>query len=336
MFCHIVPTTYLKSWKVKTNSNSIYVFDKNNLQLKGDLKNILNLKGTSFGKTNFFYLKITTCDLNIYDKLFIPIINELNKSYILEYKNNPIKEPGLFRIIYLNHKQEIVVKRKNDNKMIKISRLESTINQLWNNEQKLFIESFFSSQIENDWNSFLNVVQSKEKFTTIDSQEKKYLSLFISVQLYRDGMIIDKQLNQIIPKFITINYKNNNIQNKILIDVLFEFIFDYKNNVTSSKNVIYNTYINLLNNKWDYNFLFNKNCNFLTSDTPIFIDNFNGVESIFFPISPNVCLIMSKSNKDSIVTKYTNEQIFINSLIIKHSKENIAYYEEIIDKSIYS
>ena len=44
MFCHIVPTTYLKSWKVANSEHSIYIFNKTNLQLKGDLKNILNLK----------------------------------------------------------------------------------------------------------------------------------------------------------------------------------------------------------------------------------------------------------------------------------------------------
>ena len=87
MFCHIVPTTYLKSWKVANSEHSIYIFNKTNLQLKGNLKNILNLKGTNFGKVNFFYLKIETCNSRIYDDLFIPILTKIINQKIKEAKS---------------------------------------------------------------------------------------------------------------------------------------------------------------------------------------------------------------------------------------------------------
>ena len=77
MFSHIVPTTYLKSWKIPNSSNSIYLFKKNEIADKGKKRNLLNLSGTSFGKKNFYYLKIETCDSKIYDPLFL-----LNVTYV--------------------------------------------------------------------------------------------------------------------------------------------------------------------------------------------------------------------------------------------------------------
>lgn len=337
MFCHIVPTTYLKSWKVANSEHSIYIFNKINLQLKGNLKNILNLKGTNFGKVNFFYLKIETCNSRIYDDLFIPIINELNKNYIIEYKNNEIIEPGLFRINYLCHKDELIVKKKTDNQQIKIKYLENIINNLWNKSQKMFIEEFFSKEIENVWDKFLKIVSNKNE-KLINQNFRKYIILFISLQLYRDGSIIDHQLKQILPQLKLINYNENNIQNKILIDVIYEFIHEYSNDSKISNNIIYNTYLNFLDEKWRFQFLFNLNNDFLTSDNPVFIEKINNIELILLPLSPKVCLIITKDKNDTTEIKEISqkEKVLLNKLIIKNSKQNIAYYEEKINLSIYN
>lgn len=35
MFCHIVPCVYLKSWKIKSTKNSIYIFEKDKIEADG-------------------------------------------------------------------------------------------------------------------------------------------------------------------------------------------------------------------------------------------------------------------------------------------------------------
>lgn len=337
MFCHIVPKIYLKSWKIPNKNHGIYVFEKEFLNEKGSLRSIDNLSNTNFGKTNFYYLKIETCNLRIYNDLFIPIVDKINEDYILEYKNNIITSPGLFRAIYLTHKDDLIVKRKNDGLIIKIDRLWSLINPLWKDSQKRYIESFFSKNIETKWDDYLKIMLENNGFQKINDGIKKYLFLFITLQLYRDGAIIDSQLKSLISSYNPINYNKNNNQNKLLIDVLYEFINDYNSNSKISNNIIYNSYLNFLNKNWIYNFVVNNKNDFLTSDNPIFIDHYNEKQVIIFPISPKICLILFENKTDIIERNNINEdeKKIINSLIINNAKKNIAYYQEYINRNLY-
>ncbi len=337
MFCHIVPATYLKSWKIPNMDQSIYIFDRNNLITKGSLRSISNLSGTNFGKTNFFYLKMELCNHRSYDDLFAPIFIEIKKNYIMEYKNRIINSTGLFRTIYLSHKQDIVVKKISDHNTIKINSLNSFINSLWDDSQKRFIEDFFNKHVENKWNSFLEML-THDNNKLLSRDNKDYLFLFISLQLYKSGKLIDEQLKQLLPFYSSIDYDANNTQNRILVDVLYNFIHDYNINNKNSNNIIYNTYLNLISLNWEYIFVINNTSDFLTSDNPIFIDNYNSKQSIIFPIYPNICLIISINSEDRIITKNSSilEKRMINNMIINNADKNLAYYKDLIDQSLYN
>ena len=90
--------------------------------------------------------------------------------------------------------------------------------------------------------------------------------------------------------------------------------------------------------KWRFQFLFNLNNDFLTSDNPVFIEKINNIELILLPLSPKVCLIITKDKNDTTEIKEISqkEKVLLNKLIIKNSKQNIAYYEEKINLSIYN
>lgn len=329
MFSHIVPATYLKSWKIPNSSNSIYLFKKNKIADKGKKRNLLNLSGTSFGKKNFYYLKIETCDSKIYDPLFLPIISYLENDYIVRYKDKSITKnnPGLFRIVYLNKKSDLQLIRKKDGIEINIESINSTINSLWNDTQKRFIENFFSNVLENNWNCFLEKTQNIHTDFVIDEDLKRYIILFITLQFFRDGLQIDEYLSSIISSFKSIDYQKNNIQNNILIDILYEFILDFNEHNATSSNIIYNTFLNLISSNWCFNFNINRQGTFLTSDTPVFVDYYNGQESIIFPLTPSICLALTNSKKDNAkVKELTQSEIqIINNLIIKNSKEYVVY-----------
>ena len=329
MFSHIVSATYLKSWKVPNSSNSIYLFKKNEIADKGKKRNLLNLSGTSFGKKNFYYLKIETCNSKIYDPLFFPIISYLENDYIIKYKDKSITKnnPGLFRIAYLNKKSDLQLIRKKDGIKINIESIKSTINSLWNDTQKRFIENFFSNVLENNWNCFLEKIQDIQPDFVIDEDSKRYIILFITLQFFRDGLQIDKYLSSIIPSFKPTDYQKNNIQNYILIDILYEFILDFNKHNTTSSNIIYNTFLNLISSNWCFNFNINHQRTFLTSDTPVFIDYYNGQEAIIFPLTPSISLSLTKSKRDKVkVKELTKSEIqIINNLIIKNAKEYVVY-----------
>lgn len=65
----------------------------------------------------------------------------------------------------------------------------------------------------------------------------------------------------------------------------------------------------------------------MTSDTPVFVDYYNGQESIIFPLTPSICLALTNSKKDNAkVKELTQSEIqIINNLIIKNSKEYVVY-----------
>lgn len=340
MFCHIVPSTYLKSWKIKETKNSIYIFERDKINLEGDRRNILNLNRTKFGKVNFYYLKMDTCNSKIYDELFAPIIKTLDVNYIFEYKGNYITKdnPGLFRIIYLTKRESLIIKRKNTFDKINIKSLEFEINKLWGNSQKLYIENFFNNEVENKWNNFLNIIRNINDNFELNIEIKKYIMLFITLQIFKDGSTIDLYLKQILPNFKSSNYDQYNIQNEILIDNIYGFIYDIKNKTKNSSNIIYNTFLNLLNSYWTFSFYFNNNDDFLTSDNPIFVETFNNKECIIFPLTPSICLLLTRNKKDliAIIDIKDYDKKNINTLIIKNSKEHIAYYASKINKDIYN
>lgn len=329
MFSHIVPVTYLKSWKIPNSNKSIYLFKKREITNKGKKRNLLNLSGTSFGKKNFYYLKIETCDSKIYDPLFLPIISYLENEYIVKYKDNLITKnnPGLFRIVYLNKKKDLHLIRKKDGIEIDIESINSDINLLWNDTQKRFIENFFSNVLENNWNCFLKEIQDIKPDFVINEDLRIYIVLFITLQFFRDGSQIDKYLSSTISSFKPIDYQKNNIQNNILIDILYEFILDFNEHNTMSSNIIYNTFFNLTSSNWCFNFNINHQGTFLTSDNPVFVDYYSRQESIIFPLTPYVCLTLTNSKKDTTkVKELTQSEIqIINNLIIKNSKEYVIY-----------
>lgn len=271
--------------------------------------------------------------------MFLPIISYLDEHYYVSYKNKYITKnnPGLFRIIYLNNKKDLRLVRKRDNVEVKIESINHIINTLWNDTQKKIIEDFFHDNIENDWNSFLEEIKKINSSFSINKPMKRYIMLFITLQLFRSGLQIDKYLLSINPSFVHNNYQQNNIQNSILIDTLYEFIIDFNQNKNTSSNIIYNTFINLMRSNWNFNFNINHQETFLTSDTPVFVDNYNIQESIIFPITPSICLVLTNSLQDIVKLKELteNEIQIINHLIIKNAKEYIAYNKPKIDDKIY-
>lgn len=338
MFCHIVPCVYLKSWKIKSTKNSIYIFEKDKIEADGVQKNISNLKGTGFGEMNFYYLKIESCNNRIYDNFFYSLFTYLNNDYVMEFKGNVIVDPGMFRIIYLDKYDDLVIKRKIDNKVIDNSSIIFLVNKLWNNEQKKYIENFLSREVESKWNIFLSSINQINDNFVINNSLKEYIMLFISTQLFRNGKIITLKLNELLSNFNNYKERMSGIQNDLLIDTFYEFIHDYDTKNLSSTNIIYNTFLNLINSVWNYTFYINNGDGFLVSDNPIFVDSYlTDDESIFLPISPKICLQISLSKNHSVNIKHIDSYNVrnLNSLIIKNSTKNIAFYEKNIDASLY-
>lgn len=172
----------------------------------------------------------------------------------------------------------------------------------------------------------------------IDNSLKEYIMLFISTQLFRNGKIITLKLNELLSNFNNYKERMSGIQNDLLIDTFYEFIHDYDTKNLSSTNIIYNTFLNLINSVWNYTFYINNGDGFLVSDNPIFVDSYlTDDESIFLPISPKICLQISLSKNHSVNIKHIDSYNVrnLNSLIIKNSTKNIAFYEKNIDASLY-
>lgn len=141
------------------------------------------------------------------------------------------------------------------------------------------------------------------------------------------------KLNELLSNFN--NYKERilGIQNDLLIDTFYEFIHDYDTKNLSSTNIIYNTFLNLINSVWNYTFYINNKDGFLVSDNPIFVDSYlTDDESIFLLTSPKICLQISLSKNHSVNIKHIDSYNIrnLNSLIIKNSTKNIAFYEKIL------
>ena len=320
MFSHIVPKTYLKTWKVPDKKESIFVFTKDTPTSKGIIRNLSKLSNTGFGKQNYYYLTIDKCMSKIYDFMFDDLLNKLNKSYYFIYKDKLIQDGAMFRLCYFNHKDEIEVIRKKDNFKTTINKIHNDINRIWDEEKKHFIEDFFSKNVENDWNKVVDEISTKTKnntITTLNANYQQILILLIVLLLFRNHNYI-KRFH---PQFKTFD-ENELID--LSNDSITEFILLFTQRKYNKNNFISASYQKMIEANLCFEFLLSENCDFITSDNPTFFYD----KSLYFPISPSICLkLYTYKHKKLIINPVKKEKTKeINKLCIQNCYNNIAFY----------
>ena len=328
MFSHIIPKTYLKAWKIPENKESIFIFSKEEPLSNGSKKNLNKLRNTGFGKQNYYYLTIDKCTSPTYDFMFDDLLNKLNETYNFIYKNKLIKDGAMFRLCFYLHKDDIEVIRKIDNHKTTIDKIHNDTNRIWNDEKKHFIEEFFSQKIENDWNTIVGEITKKVEnntITTLNNEYKNTLKLLIVLLLFRNHNYI----RTFHPKLMELDEKE---LIELTNDNIVEFIIQYNQKRFNKNNIISAGYINMNENKFHFEFLLSKQCNFITSDNPVIFNK----DFILFPISPKICLKLYTYKENKISSKNIKEKETkkINNICINNSYKNFAYSQESISHLI--
>ena len=144
MIAHIIPETYLKSWK-NENTNSTYVFDKKLLIPKN--KNLNNMSNTLFALHNEYILSYEKCSSYIYQDLYDDLYVELDKNYDIFYKKTKLTKEALRVMINKIYREDNIQVFTKQGFPVRIAKLKNYINEYWKKNIETTIEDFFNKKI---------------------------------------------------------------------------------------------------------------------------------------------------------------------------------------------
>ena len=331
MLAHIIPETYLKSWK-NEKANSTYVFDKK--LLKSENKNLNSMSNTLFALHNEYILSPDKCSSYIYQNIYNDLYEELDKKYDILYKNKKKLTAIALRVminrIYNEDNIEVYTKQ---GCRVRITKLKNDISEFWKKSIATTIEDFFNKKYENDWQNFVDYINENIiiKQNSIDIYTYyNYIIEFISIQISRQKDKFKKIYDTIYDEYKTNVKQDNDSQLKeYWLLELYKFISFKKNNINFQYNIV-NLIVNYFSNiDFQMYILYNSNIEFITSDNPIYHINEKGY--IIFPISPKMCILIDENSTNKLKSKVLLKEIsdekakLINRNTLSFSKMNIIY-----------
>lgn len=344
MIAHIIPKTYLSNWKNQLANKSVYIFD--NAYYTYEIKNLDILKNTYFQQKDEYLLKIEECTNNIYEDLFNEIFLELKGKYSIRYNsiyiNSGYKLRNFCRFLSNENKNNWIIENLTDGKRYKFTKFKDELVDLWNAKYNYSIEEFFSNNYETHWNDFVKHLEKsfKRKSGLIELKEyEEYFYEFIALLLtrqYSNFSIYKKIIKKCTFEYDIESDYNEEIIRKIWLSQFLKFK-RYKNSdcLEESTNLVALMINHLKSENISFKFLLAKEIKFFTSDNPIFRITENKTETIYFPISKDICLQVLAEKRSKNIYEYltiSDEKTkYINTLIIKNSKKNFISIESTID-----
>lgn len=340
MKAHIIPETYLSSWKNNVGSNSIYVFDCTDYSY--DSKNLNVLNNTYFQQKDEYILKLEDCTTKIYQDLFDNVYKTISKKYDIKYKNIAINSGYRLRnsCRSLDNKNNWKILNIEDGQRYKFNKFKDELKNEWNNKYNYAIEKFFCDNYENNWRAFIDYLLEKTKnkhgLLNLDNYEEyffEFVSLLLTRQ-YSNFKGYKKLILSLVNKYkIADNLIEANIK-KIWLSQFFEFKkFKEQLSGECKSNFISLTINHLKSKEITMEFLISRSTFFFTSDNPIFRIEEKEKMIIYFPITKEICLaiIPKKRKYDNLYIYYEvnlDEIKKINKLIVENSKKNFICNEK--------
>ena len=339
MRAHIVPETYLASWRNNIGSNSVYVFNSKDYSCESKNLNVLN--NTYFQQKDEYILKLEDCTGSVYQYLFNEIYSTISKKYDIKYKNVKINSGIKLRnsCRCLDNKYDWEISSITDGQRYKFNKFKDELKTEWSNKYNDSIEKFFCDQYETKWSSFIDFlhIKTKKSYGLLDLGDyEEYFIEFISLLLTRQYSNFEgykKLITSLVNKYsIADNLTETNIR-KIWLSQFFQFKKYKEKSSGAYKSNLMSLTVNYLKSKEiSLDFLISKNINFFTSDNPVFRVEDKEKTKIYFPITKEICLtIIPKKRKYESVYKYYEvdpETVKeINDYIIKNSKQNFICAE---------
>lgn len=323
MLAHIIPETYLKSWK-NEKVNSTYVFDKE--LLIPENKNLNSMSNTLFALHNEYILSYEKCSSHIYQNIYDDLYEELDKKYDIFYKKTKLTSKALRVFVNNIYNEDNIKVFTKQGYEVRITKLKDDIKQFWKKSIETIIENFFNKNYENNWKNLVNFISKNfvANQSSIDIVEYyDYIIEFISIQISRQKDKFQKIYDKVDDIYKSKEQDNNNSIDYWLLE-LYKFII-FKNDNNKFKYNMVNFIINYFTNiDFQMFILYNDNVEFITSDNPIY--HINEKECIVFPITPNMCILIDEKSKNKLKTNVILKEI--SSDEVKVINRNTLYFSK--------
>lgn len=334
MRAHIVPETYLASWRNNIGSNSVYVFDSKDYSFESKNLNVLN--NTCFQQKDEYILKLEDCTGIVYQDLFDEVYLTISKKYNIKYKNIKINSGIKLRnsCRYLDNKYDWEISNIPDGQRYKFTKFKDELKKEWSNKYDDTIEKFFCDHYENNWVAFTSFlyIQTKKSNGLLDLDNyEEYFIEFVSLLLNRQYSNFEeykKMIISLVNKYNVLDKFMESDVRKIWLSQFFKFKKFKEQSLNTCKSNLISLIVNHLKSKQiSLNFLFSRNINFFTSDNPIFRVEYRDNMEIYFPITKDICLVIipRKRKYENLYEYYeiNSEKVKeINDKIIENSKRN--------------
>lgn len=139
MLAHIIPETYLKSWK-NEKINSTYVFNKE--LLIPENKNLNSMSNTLFALHNEYILSYEKCSSHIYQNIYDDLYDELDKKYDIFYRKTKLTSKALRVFINNIYNEDNIKVFTKQGYEVRITKLKDDIKQFWKKILKRLLKIF--------------------------------------------------------------------------------------------------------------------------------------------------------------------------------------------------
>lgn len=333
--CHIVPQSYLKSWKIPETKQSIYIFKKSRTFTTAN-KNISNLLDTNFAIKDKYIIGFsnTSCMCKLYTE-FLGFLSDNNINAY--YNNEPIDCEDKYVSSIFNIENWVYIDTETGKTLP-----TQTVKSKWKNGFAKSIEEYFCKNIENSWNQILNYINNHvvKRSCTVRALFYDKLLEFSIVQLLRrqenmenlgltNSIAIVKNIVQdILPPNEIDKIFDDELTESSWIYQLYKYVIQHKQGI-GINNVI-DLCIELIKAHYQPCLIISSEKNeFITSDNPCFFNKIghNLTHGMYLPINPKVCLFMCEIKE---------EQIKRNHYILLDANDiNVGYINHLISQNAY-
>jgi hypothetical protein len=348
---HIVPATYLRSWKAFGTKQSVYVFDKDDTETVAlNTKNVTNLKGTSFTASSRYYLILGNVH---YMKLLrdeYALLYDTVKQCQITIDGSIIKSFDDFLSNFtLFDEWKICC----GSQIFKNKRVWESFKKKWSDHMKN-IERYLDEKYERKWFAILSYLDSKimKRSWQVKDALKDDILKHMAIQVCRvfsntRQMGIDIGVDYFASLFDDENIKkeltSEEVRNDFSLSLLYR-IYRYEKYQDEKKNGLHLDVskeedewfnINMLTSMYDtwknntLVFLRSPSTDFVTSDNPVIHVNDDLLGGIYFPATPKLCILMihnrDRDGKHKIVDISDHNVKFINTLIKRNARSVLAY-----------
>lgn len=293
---HLIPRTYMKSWK--HGSNSVYIIKKGTPTILRQ-RNIDNIGGVNY------YHSIVAGMINASPEECAVIFDPL-KNLKIEHEGQEIKSPYYINQVFYDYDSWNIY-YPNGSKVPKGKKNE--LKQCIKNNIILDIEKKWADNYEHSWKEIVSklpwkLYNGKDAFKSSEINRKEFIDFIVSLDWRSENS--NKYFTEVVDRYTSLLFEDHIIPQKertlpfiknISTEIKHGLLLNTFKGFQSGKGIMSIQANEILKKGSLHFYLAGDQTEFITGDKPVLYEKIENKIVIFFPVNPKVVCIIAKNEQ---------------------------------------